>query len=214
MKKSMLSKLNTLPYFTKEALRSISDVSENALSKNISRWMSKGYVVKLKNGLYVTEESFGANKGKKGYIELIANKLRTPSYVSLEYVLASHDILTEATYAITSVTTKATRVYENEIGKFIYKSVKEDLFIGYEAEHFNNLSYLVATKAKALFDYLYLRTDSLVGDFDEKNMVEEMRLKLDSFTKTDWDELKDYCEIASKPSTSKLVENIIKNASD
>jgi hypothetical protein len=61
---------------------------------------------------------------------------------------------------------------------------------------------------------LYLRTDSLAGDFDEKNMVEEMRLTLDSFSKTDWDELKKYCEIASKPATSKLVDNIIKNASD
>jgi predicted transcriptional regulator of viral defense system len=214
MKKARLAKLNTLPYFTKETLRSISDVSENSLSKNLSRWMSKGYILKLKNGLYITEKSFDANKNDKGYIELIANTLRSPSYVSLEYVLASHEILTEATYAVTSVTTKATRVYENEIGKFIYKSVKDELFTGYEIEPFNNLNYLVATKAKALFDYLYLKTDSFGSDFDKKNMVEEMRLKLDSFTKTDWDELKKYCIIASKPATSKLVENIIKNASD
>ena len=45
-------------------------------------------------------------KWKEPYAEYMANRLRLPSYLSLEYVLAKEGLIPEAVYALTSITSK------------------------------------------------------------------------------------------------------------
>lgn len=58
MKKEKLNQLNKLIYFTKEHLRTLSGDKESTLSTNISRWVKGGDLIRLKNGVYCTKESF------------------------------------------------------------------------------------------------------------------------------------------------------------
>ncbi len=62
---------------------------------------------------------------------LIANKLYAPSYVSFEMALSYYGLIPEGVYAITSATSKKTATFQTPIGKFSYRTLKPQLFFGY-----------------------------------------------------------------------------------
>jgi predicted transcriptional regulator of viral defense system len=214
MKKDSLSKFNKSIFITKEALRTISNDKEETITKNIYRWVKSGDLIRLKNGLYISKEVLDRHNNKDNFKCLIANKLRSPSYVSLEYVLSNYNILTEAIYPITSVTLKTSRNYENKCGVYTYKSIKNSLFLGYKVENFLSNSYYIATKEKALFDYLYFKKDTLPKNLNNINLVKELRLNLDSFSKAELKSLRKFAEISKDKKVNKIIKNIIKNAHD
>jgi hypothetical protein len=86
---------------------------------------------------------------------------------------------------------RKTAHFSNDLGNFIYHKIKEDLFLGFKVLKKGNFSILKATKAKALFDFLYLRKRLLL----DKRAVAELRLNLHEFTRTDLRELKGYVEL-------------------
>ena len=129
----------------------------NALSANIQRWIKNGKLIQLKKGLYVTKEYYQTIANNEAYYEFLANILKKPSYLSMEYVLQKYSMLTESVFAITSVTRKKTRIYQNRIGTFIYSNIKDELFTGFKITNKSGFEIKEASKAKALFDFLYLR---------------------------------------------------------
>ncbi len=151
-------------------------------------------MVRLRKNLYVTRK-FLDTAEKKGffsdYVEFTANKLYPPSYLSLDYVLHECNMLTELPRNITSVALRKTDRFTNELGNFIYHKIKEELYLGFKVVKKGNLSILRATKAKALFDFLYFRKRLLV----DKEAVSELRLNLEGFTKKDFKELKGYIDL-------------------
>jgi len=54
----------------------------------------------------------------------LANRLYAPSYVSLENALSFYGIIPEEAAAVSSVTTKPTRVFRNHYGTFTYRTCK------------------------------------------------------------------------------------------
>ena len=213
MKKSELKKLDNLIFFTKEAFRSLSKDNENTASKNISRWIKSGNLILLKNGLYTAKLVYERYSRNSDYNELIASVLKKPSYISLEYVLGLYDVLTQGTYPITCVTLKTGGSFVNKTGTYIYKHIKKDLFTGYQVKNFLEHQYFIATKTKALFDYLYYKFPTLAEDFNDRNMVEDLRLKLSSFSKKQFNKLNYYAKIAKNKKLSRLIKNIQKYAS-
>jgi predicted transcriptional regulator of viral defense system len=150
-------------------------------------------MIRLRKNLYVTK-SYLDNTERRGifsdYVEFAANKLHSPSYLSLDYVLHEHNMLTEIPRNITSVGLRKTENFSNDLGNFIYHKIKEELFIGFKVVKKGNFSILKSTKAKALFDFLYFRKRLLT----DERAVEELRLNLDEFTTDDFKELKGYVE--------------------
>lgn len=201
-----LKKLNQLSWFDKNTLAQIIDIPDNSLSANIKRWIKKGVLIPLKNGLYVTAEYVASVSDKASYAEMIANKLREPSYVSLEYVLQKHNVLTEAVYALTSVTLKAKRNFSNAFGNFIYHNIKDDLFMGYEIKERSSFLVREATKAKALFDYLYFKT--LRIQTIERDYVESLRLDVSDFSDADLNEFALSCARAKTKKLQQLIDLI------
>lgn len=57
--------------------------------------------------------------GKELSLELIANRLLTPSYVSMSTALRYYGMIPEAVYIIQSMTTKESREYENSVGRSV-----------------------------------------------------------------------------------------------
>lgn len=53
---AILPQLKDLPYITKNNLKLFQDRSDDAFNANIKRWMKKGWLIKLKNGFYVTKQ--------------------------------------------------------------------------------------------------------------------------------------------------------------
>lgn len=214
MKKKALNNFKNIIFITKDMLRDVSNENEESLSKSILRWCKRGELIKLKNGLYITKETYSKHINTDGFIELIANKLRTPSYVSLEYALSKFGVITESVYTVTSITLKTKRTFNNLTGQYIYKSIKKSLFNGYKLEKFLSNDYYIATKEKALFDYLYFKAQTLPEDISNLNIAEELRLNLDSFTKKDFNNLSRYGTTSNSKKLISIINNIKQYASN
>lgn len=186
-----LKQLENLSYFDLETLSQITDLKGNTLYKNVSRWKEQGIIIQLKRGVYTTS-GFALKQDTKSYLEFVSNKLRYPSYLSLEYVLSKYQVLTESVYIYTAITKKSTRTYSNSFGMFSYRNISDFLFTGYNVVKENNFEIAIATKSKALFDYLYLKfyRKSEIN----KAMVDELRLNLDEFTKQERLEFLGFCK--------------------
>ncbi|MFH0800524.1 MAG: hypothetical protein V2A66_10155 [Pseudomonadota bacterium] len=188
-------KLRKYPYITTAVFGSFPG-SQKTLYNQINQWVKTGEVVKLRRGLYTLNE----DDRKVGLsLNLAANAIYSPSYVSLESALSHYGMIPEAVFAVTSVTAKKTQSFSNPLGQFIYRSVKKAAFFGFTAvrDEFG-FDCLVALPEKALLDYLYFNAPSRgpawVSFFDES-----MRLQ-----NADQLDLKKIEEMAAKMGSRKL----------
>jgi len=136
----------------------------------LSLWVKKGYLIRLKNGVYAFRREMEKLRG-----EDVAFLLCQPSYLSLESALAQYGFIPEIVYAFTSITSRVTRTFENPIGRFIYRHVKSELFWGYVEMKTEHGLYLLAEPEKALLDYFYLNLGRInnVSDFESIRLSQE-----------------------------------------
>lgn len=199
--------LKGLSYFDKNSLSQVISQPTKSLYANINRWLQSGILIQLKKGLYVTADFVKSQKEQEAYTEFVANKLREPSYLSAEYVLQKYNILPEAVYGFTSVTLKSKRIYRNKFGVFVYRSIKKELFAGYDIQKINGFNIRVASKAKALFDYFYYKLYR-VKEIDE-NLVRSFRLNYDNVSTSDLKEFKRY-SLAAKTKKMNDLASVIR----
>lgn len=76
-----------------------------------------GKIIRLKRGLYVVSPK---ETGKLLSVELMANHIYGPSYVSMESALRYYGLIPETVHTIRSITTKRSRDFNNAIGRFEY----------------------------------------------------------------------------------------------
>jgi len=140
-------------------------------------WAKKGYLLKIKNGLYVF-----AKEADKITPQEIALWLYEPSYLSMETALAWYGFIPEMVYAHTSVTAKINRTFDNAYGHFIYRHIKSELFWGYTEIKTTYGRYLMAEPEKALLDYLYLNLARIGNEDDFENIrfnIDQIRERVD-----------------------------------
>ncbi len=145
------------PVFSKQDVRML---GLKVFGYQLSLWQKKGYIIKLKNGLYAFTDQLSHITP-----EQIAGQLYSPSYISMEKALSFYGIIPEMVYSITSVTPKTTRRFRNKLGNFIFRQVKPSLYFGYHQAD----KHLMADPEKALLDYIYLNFKRVkkLDDLDE-----------------------------------------------
>lgn len=124
-------------------------------TKNLINWQKKGYMIKLRNGYYLFSEA----KTDEYRLFEIANKLYDPSYVSMESALNYYGIIPEAVYSIQSISTRKTVAFTNKLGTFNYRAIKKALYFGYHLVKNEATTFRMASREKAILDFLYLRPD-------------------------------------------------------
>lgn len=196
--------LEKLPYFNKQTAGILIGKTGRNLDKKIEQLVKKQYLIRLRNGLYASQPYFLAESNKETYYEYLANILRYPSYLSLEYVLSLCSLIPEGEFAFTSITQKTSRSYQNEFGIFIYRSIKPELFTGYKKKQFGQLNIAIASCAKALFDYLYLK-ENISSDL-EYEIKEGLRINWFNFSQEDREEFKKYVRLYRCPKMKKIAE--------
>ena len=129
------------------------------LRNQFTRWEKKGWLIGLKRGVYLLNKN-----DRKVDIDnnVIANVLYEPSYLSLEYALNLYGTIPEAVADVTSVTTRKTMRFTNELGIFIYQKIKPQAFRGFKKMGEGRNSFFIAEVEKAVVDFLYLN----LGRFD------------------------------------------------
>lgn len=208
MKLSQLKiKSSKLLLLNKNILKSF-EAGKDVLDANIKYWLKNKELIAIKRGSYIIREKYDKEPKKDLYLEYLANQLLQPSYLSLEYVLAKYQILTESVSAITCMTTKTGREVVNQLGSFRYYSLSKDLFRGYKVKYFYNSPIAEATKSKALFDFLYLRF--LKERPVNKESIKNLRLNWENINKTEFSKAYDYLKYTKSQRVKKVFEIIKK----
>lgn len=168
----------------------IFDVSYETARKFILRYIKKGLIIKLKKGLYSLETYLPSEFE-------IANRVCSPSYVSLEYALMYYNIIPDTVYTVTSVTTKSTREFVINNVSYRYNKIKKNAFTGYLRKSIDGNIILIAEPERALVDYLYF------VDLGQKAIYD--RIDVSSLSKS---KLVKYAKLFKRKSLVKLVNKI------
>lgn len=172
------------------------EAKRQTVKNQLSCWTVKNNLLRLKKNLYFLQEA----ELKDEFI--LANQLYQPSYISLESALNYYGVIPDVAFSVTSVSLKKTQEFKNQFGLFLYRSLKPDLFFGWqEIKPDQYQSYKIARPEKALFDFLYLNKNSL-----GKNFPQEERF---IFGKDfDWREFKRYALLVKSKKFQELVSGL------
>ena len=175
--------------------------------KKITNLEQNGALIRLKRGVYVVSPSVSARLLS---VELIANHLYGPSYVSMQAALRYYGLIPESVHTTTSLTFKTAKIYENSIGRFEYIHCPVNYYpIGIRQVTENDFAYLIASPEKALCD-LIVYTPKLRLRFVrplQTYLEEDIRLDMDRFYDMDAN-IFEQCAAVSMKKTE--INNIVK----
>ncbi len=162
---------NELKDFTIFSLNEIRNIQPDFYRRRLNEWQDKGYIKKIIRGYYF----FSDLELNEEILFKIANRIYSPSYISLESALSYYHLIPESVYGITSISTLKTNRFTTSIGEFIYHTLKPMLFFGYDLIMFNGKYSKIASIEKALLDYFYLHPDiETEQDFDSLRINQEI----------------------------------------
>jgi predicted transcriptional regulator of viral defense system len=146
------------------------DVDAADVRRQLSRWVKAGRLLQLRRGLYALAPP---HQKLAPHPFVVANRLVSGSYVSLQSALAYHGLIPEYVPVTTSVTTGRPQRRENALGTYEYHHVRPERLTGYRLETLGeDQRALVATPAKALADLVHL-----VPGADARAYLRELRLQ-------------------------------------
>jgi len=213
MKTTILSALDSFPYFTIEAVKQLlgdESAAAGTIQTALYRWMKAGHIIQLKKGVYMTLRFFERHRADADFAPMVSVILIPQSYLSLEYILQRNGVLTEITYPVSAVTRKQTRVFENQLGTFTYRNIKADLYEGFTFAEYQGIPFARATAAKALFDFFYFRPWKINRPSDDFSLAEELRLNLEDFSETDRDEFARFVELSKSRKMDRILSSLRK----
>lgn len=140
------------------------------IRRQVNYWLKKGFLIKLKKGIYIFSEEFRKQK-VSGF--LISNYLISPSYISLETALGYYGLIPEKITTFTAITTRKTTRIKNPLGVFLYTNIKKELFFGFTKKKEDDYDFFIAEPEKAILDYFYFKKQ--ISGSDEE--FEELRFQ-------------------------------------
>jgi len=149
IKFNVFSLADVLKYFSQEG--------KYTIKTQLSRFIKKGLITKIKRELYCFDQS------PIDEMEL-ANILYEPSYVSLETALNYYGIIPDVPQVVTCVTLTTTKKITTVFGVFYYRKIKSELFFGFKTIPATTGHLKIASKEKALLDYFYIRKIKSISD--------------------------------------------------
>jgi predicted transcriptional regulator of viral defense system len=156
MKNLLLHKLASQPtlYLTDTEINLLIDGNSNSRYGKLKRWLQNGDLIHLRRGLYCLGERLAGNRKPHPFVA--AQRIYSPSYISLESAMAYHQLIPEAVYTITSVTTKRKNEFNNSLGNFNYEHLPvKNFYLEVELINENNEQLFMAKPWKAIGDYIY-----------------------------------------------------------
>jgi predicted transcriptional regulator of viral defense system len=146
------TQVRDLPAFN---LNDVRKIDPDFHRQQLSDWLDRGYIQSLAGGFYLLADS----QVDESYLFMLANRIYEPSYISRESALANYHVIPESVLGVTSVSSRKTKLFESEWGRFSYRSIKPVLLFGYRVvEQKKMIKYKIASLEKAVLDYLYWNT--------------------------------------------------------
>ncbi|MBU1127431.1 MAG: hypothetical protein ABIH88_02525 [Patescibacteria group bacterium] len=146
-------------------------VEKELFAKNIKIFTPQDLSVMFGAGKRAVGGFLGYNVKKQAFVQLkktlyslrndlpsefvLANRIYSPSYISLDSALAYYHLIPETVYSVTSVTSKAAREFEAIGRSFEYHKIKKSAYAGYLPKLIDEEVVFIATPEKAAADFLY-----------------------------------------------------------
>ncbi len=165
-------------FFRYQVERLFPNESRNLTNSQLSRWVEKKKLVRLRRELFLFPEV-------KIDELVLANFIYRPSYISLESALNYYGIIPDVVQNVTSISPVTTKTFKTSRGAFIYSKIAKELYFGWQTvkDSKSDLNFLIAEAEKALLDYIYIRrirnlTDQRVdfGIIDRKKLIKYSRV--------------------------------------
>jgi len=160
--RDLQTKIKDIPAFN---LNDIRKIDPGFHRQQLTDWLKREYILPLANGYYLLADK----KIDESYLFMLANRIYAPSYISLESALEIYHIIPETVLTVTSVSSRKTKLFESQLGRFSYRSIKPLLMFGYHIiGEGKPLKYKIASLEKTILDYLYLNPQiNSLDDFIE-----------------------------------------------
>jgi predicted transcriptional regulator of viral defense system len=120
--------------------------------RRLTEWQKKNYIKKIIKGYYI----FSDTALSEEVLFSVANKIYSPSYISLESALRYYNLIPEGVFQIISVSTKKTACFQTQIGTFTYRKISPGCFFDYTILGNGPQKVKIATPEKAIADFFYL----------------------------------------------------------
>lgn len=168
------------PWFDLAAVVQLRGEDRAQLRVQLHRWMQGEKVLSLRRGMYALADRYrraAVNPAK------LANDLYRPSYLSGLWAVGFYGLIPEKVVTYTSLTPRVPRRFENALGAFEYRHVKQSAFFGYRTAQVQQAAVLLAEPEKALLDLWHLEKGPWTEDrmaemrFQNTDIVRRARLK-------------------------------------
>jgi hypothetical protein len=164
--------------------------------EKVTSLLRNGSIIRVKKGLYV----FGDTLRKRPFSrELLANLIYGPSFLSMDYALAYHNLIPERVEVLTSTTTKRSRKFDTPVGSFVYRLAPNGYYhLGMDRVEQGDIAFLIAVPEKALADKVLddrghpLRTQTGAAEY----LFDNLRIERADFLQMDPSLLADMAEAA------------------
>ena len=178
----------------------------------INELVKSGILTALKRGFYIPGPK---SKILGPELFLIANHLWGPSYISMESALSYWGYIPEKVYEISSITLKATKVFNPNIGRFSFAHVGLPYYsFGQKTAQLTpKQSIIIGSPEKALCDKIIttsgilLRSTNQVIDF----LIEDMRIDEEKLKELNLSEIASWIPDAPKKNSLEMLIKTLYN---
>ena len=135
------------------------DIDKNASIAGVNYYVKKGQLYRIRRGIYAKDKNYDKFE--------LAAKIFTPSYISMETVLAKEGIIFQH-YGQIFVASYLTRDITSDGQAYVFRKIKDSVLLnplGIEKRG----NYSIAVKERALLDVLYLSREY---HFDNLSLID------------------------------------------
>jgi len=147
------------------------DFSNQEIRKRISLLSKRGWLVRLKRGVYAVA-SLESHKFASISPLVIANTYISDSYITMEYALNYHGLFDQLASMVTAVNTKRSVTYHFQKMKYHFIKTKTELFFGFKEMSLEGHIVKVAEPEKAILDFLYFRNNAYTIDLIREKIAD------------------------------------------
>lgn len=180
----IISNLGNIAYF--DAIKELfsKDYSYDELRKQISLLSKRGWLVRIKRGVFAVASLESHNFANIS--PLVISQVFVPhSYISFELALNYYGLFDQLPKKVSSVTPLKPKKFTFQNIEYQFLKIKSDLYFGYQEAIIDNQKANIADLEKIILDYLYFRNDTYSVDL----ILEKLREGREDL---DFEKLKEY----------------------
>jgi len=166
----IISNFGNIVYFDEIKDLFKKEYSYNELKKQISLLSKRGWLVRIKRGVFVVASLESHNFANVS--PLVVSQILVPnSYVSFEFALNNYGLFDQLPNKVISITPLKPKKFTFQDIDYQFSKIKPELYHGYQQILINNRKVKIAELEKIILDYLYFRNDTYSVDL----LLEKLR---------------------------------------